>query len=467
MDNLSNGNDNNVSASNSDSSSVHFQSFDNIDANDVDVRLPGHNQSLLGDYSSHGSGEDYYFFPQFQNNPQNVNIDNNHSNQNFQNGDDGDDENTESSNIFEHYYSDASSANVFEEEKQDFLPENGVNDVSQNYLNNQANNINNFEIPNLQQSLEEETKSDKINYYYKYKFKDDLNWRHFDNNDNVANVLYSRYFNLAVVWDYASLWRKVISVFCTLKWPKNDQNVTPRDIKRAQIWGRSAIYKSMEFGRYLLHDYAFLCGGIGTYMLEAFWHYNPHGYGFYVVNQQMCEHWGNWMKHNRLDVGNPTKERYLWEIADNYDLYVMGRILADMVDFSKVVKDEKLRSQEVFNLEQNDIVEKNALILTPIYFQMIAQRMSVIQVNDIFPTFMTQLHDQEKHEFVKINEAIQKQRQAQEQFNYNNYIGKNNEENVNKNPHSNVKEWRNRLLNAHKIHKKVQQQQQAYRLGKK
>ena len=434
---------------NNDTGSVQEHNNNN-DNNDIDIDIPwqGRNQSLLGDYSSHSSDNRYVFDNVHQNSGNNNNGKLNDS-----------DTSSSSGNIFRGYEDDNSSENLYDEEKDDLLPDDIVGNRMSDSVKEQAAKINSFNLPKVQESFVEEKNSDEINYHYKYKFRGDLEWRKFDNNKNVANVLYSRYFNLCVIWDYASLWRKLISVFCTMQWPKNAKNVTPREIKRAQIWGRTALYKAIEYGRYLLHDYAFLCGGVGTYMLEAFWHYNPHGHGFYVVNQQMCEHWGNWMKHNRLDVGGTTEERYLWELADNYDIYVMGRILVDMVDFSKVVKNETLRSQEVFNLEENDIVEKNALTLTPVYFQMLAQRMSQILVNDEFPPFMTELHDQEQHVYIRITEALKKQTEAQDKYD------RKNQENINVvNEAQNVREWRERLKNASKIRKKVQKNQQSYQI---
>ena len=207
-----------------------------------------------------------------------------------------------------------------------------------------------------------------INFHYRYTVSGCDKVFLLDNNDNKCNIKYSRTFQLGAMFDYCSLLRKVFCVFATLKWPKDVYKTTPNDIKMAQFWGRTAIYKATLMSRWLLHDYAMLAGGVGGYMLEAFWHYNPEGYGFFFLNQQMVEHWGHWMKKNRTAVGDGEGDAYLYEIADNYDINVLGRVLDDEVDFSDVVNREKLRSVDIFNLEQNDEVEKNALSEGPIFW---------------------------------------------------------------------------------------------------
>ena len=317
-----------------------------------------------------------------------------------------------------------------------------------------ADAVNNVQLPRNENRIFREKFTDFIDYHYKYKYSDDERQHLFDNNDNSANVLYSRLFHLAVMFDYCSLWRKVMAVFCTLKWPKNAANTTPRDIKRCQLWARSALYKASEWGQWLLHDYAWFAGGVGPYMLEAFYHYNPYGYGFYAVNQQMCEHWGNWMKNNRISVGNAAGDKYLYEIADNCDISVMGCILADMVDFRKVVKDETLRSAEVFDLELNDIVEKNALQTSPILFQMLINRVSQVEVNDEYPDFLTQFHSQERPLFRQLSKALKKQNDSQEQASYRESVSRNNSDNISR--------WRSRLYNIKNVEKQAKESQPNY-----
>ena len=50
-------------------------------------------------------------------------------------------------------------------------------------------------------------------------------------------------------------------------------------------------------------------------MLEAFWYYNPYGFGFFQVCQQTCEHFGSWMKKDRNFCGSGNSENFLYEIA--------------------------------------------------------------------------------------------------------------------------------------------------------
>ena len=343
--------------------------------------------------------------------------------------------------------------------KQEILPDigdvitNQNDDETMSMQNGDA--INDADLGQYAPKVKSMSKS-KINYHYRYKVSNCDKEFLLDNNDNKCGIKYSRTFNLAAMFDYCSLFRKVFSVFATLKWPKNDENKTPHEIKMSQLWGRSAIYKARLLSRWLLHDYAMLAGGVGGYMLEAFWHYNPDGYGFYMINQQMVEHWGHWMKKNRSAVGDGEGNAYLYEIADNYDINILGRVMVDMVDFSDVVHKEKLRSVDVFDLEQNDSVEKNALNQGPIFWQMVCNSLSQIQVNDDIWDYIYELGEEDKNEYTKLSEGLKESlrlsRENQANFEAN-YDDASNQERQ-------QQQWQSNLQNVDHIREEAQRQSQ-------
>ena len=271
------------------------------------------------------------------------------------------------------------------------------------------NLINNTNLSGKLVNFDNRKKPLEINYHYYYTTKNSTKKELFNNNGNPAKIKYTRTMNLALMWDYCCLMRQVFAVFCTLWWPKDANNTTPVDIKNAQKWGRNALYKAAVLGKWLLHDYGILAGGIGTYMLEAFWHYNPHGHGFYIVNQQMTEHWNQWCKQDRSRCGSANEELYLDQITDNYDVNVLGYLLNDLVDWSKVVRQEKLNSPEKFDLDT--IIQTHAAILSdgPILYQMYAQTLGEIQVNDNIPQLVYDLALKEQHKYVKIGNNMQQQ----------------------------------------------------------
>ena len=137
----------------------------------------------------------------------------------------------------------------------------------------------------------------------------------------------------------------------------------------------------------MLHDYALWAGGIGPYMLDAFVHFNPHNFGFLIVCQQMMEHWGKWMKGNRRQCGNPRGNKFLFEIADNFDLYGMGRILYDLIDFKHVANEQRNANVHSFDNYANEQVENNLLndVKTPHIFKQLVHILNRIQVNDDVP----------------------------------------------------------------------------------
>ena len=297
-----------------------------------------------------------------------------------------------------------------DEEKHDFIGDYNI--VSDDERNNELPDVSNIDnsirnasgVSNVSNKI-----TNNINFLYKYKIEGINSNYYFDNNDNEANVLYSRSLNLAVMFDYCSLMRKVFSVFCTLKFPKDENNITPQIIKKAQIWGRSALYKSHLLADYLTNDYAFLTGGVGTYMLEAFYHYNPNGYGFYIVCQQMCEHWGAWMKSDRRACGDPRGSNYLFQIANNSDLNVLARVFYDQVDFDRVVKTEKLETVSMWDIETIER-EENACIQTgPKVWKLFTIIIGRIHVNGLIPRILYDVSRLDKSEYTRLTSAMQEQ----------------------------------------------------------
>ena len=301
-----------------------------------------------------------------------------------------------------------------EENNDDFNNDYNIIDEAKDVVENVSSNVENinnaaFEEIKSQHEHEPIPQMTKINYRYTYKINNTDTVYHFNNDDNVAGVDYSQMLNLAVLYDYCSLWRKVFCVFCTLRWPKNAKNETPRDILNSHVWARSAVYKAKIFGDWLLHPYAKWAGGVGTYMLEAFWHYNPHGYGFYIVNQQMCEHWGKWMKDNRRSCGSANGNNFLYELADNYDIFVIGRILNDLIDFKQVVKKEVLQSARKFDLATVSQLEDNILIGAPKFFRMLRARLGQMMVGDPMPPVLQNLKAQDSHPYSRLGDHVRSQ----------------------------------------------------------
>ena len=368
------------------------------------------------------------------------------------------------------------------DQKQEMLP--GVDDVINQQNNNVNVNINdNVDIANKANfkqycSNVKPLQYKDINFHYRYTVSGCDKVFLLDNNDNKCNIKYSRTFQLGAMFDYCSLLRKVFCVFATLKWSKKLHKTTPNDIKMAQLWGRTAIYKATLISRWLLHDYAMLAGGVGGYMLEAFWHYNPEGYGFYFLNQQMVEHWGHWMKKNRIAVGDGEGDAYLYEIADNYDINVLGRVLADAVDFSDVVNKEKLRSVDIFDLEQNDEVEKNALSEGPIFWQMVCNSLSKINVNDKLHEYIYKLGEEDDDKYAKLadglKESVRLSRENQKNFeqSYNDEQEQKKQQQQWQSNLQNVSEIREKAKNQHKPHSRKDQilakkQKKSKKRGKK
>ena len=288
-----------------------------------------------------------------------------------------------------------------DEEKLDFLP-----DLNIDFGTDDQNDL---KMPPKLDADNVKPLTNDIKYDYKYKIENsDTNW-YFNNNDNQANVLYSRTLNLATMFDYCSLMRKVFSVFCTLQWPKDGNNTTPVDIKKAQIWGRSALYKSHLLANYLTNDYAYLTGGVGTYMLEAFWHYNPNGYGFYIVCQQMCEHWGAWMKSDRRACGDQRANKYLWQIGDNSDLNILARVYYDLVDFYKIAKVEELENVSVFDLESIEREETSCKNSGPKLWQLFVELLGRVKVNDKIAKTIYDVTRLDKSEYTGISSAMAEQ----------------------------------------------------------
>lgn len=258
-----------------------------------------------------------------------------------------------------------------------------------------------------------------IVYDYYYKINNTNTVYVFNNDDNVANVNYSHMLNLAVYFDWQSLWRRILCNFCTMQWPKNKSNETPRDIINCHTWCRSAVYKGKIFGNWLLYPYAKWAGGIGSYMLEAFWHYNPKGHGFYIINQQMAEHWGKWMKDNRRTCGTANGNNFLFELGDNYDIYVMGRILHDFVDLKKVVKNEILKSAVSFDLSTISAFEQEILNDTPNFFQMLRVLIGQMNVGDPIPDILQNIQKQDKNKWSTIGDSLRKHIEDIMQQNHN------------------------------------------------
>ena len=251
--------------------------------------------------------------------------------------------------------------------------------------------------------------SDKINYFYYYNIENDDNEYKFDNNNNEANIYYSRTLNLALMWDYCYLWRLVFAIFTCLKWPKTARNETPKEITQAHVWARSAVWKAYIFGNWLLTHYSKWAGGVGTYLLEAFVHDNPDGYGFYVINQQAAEHFGKWIKENRKTCGSANKDNYLHEIADNFDVYSLGRFMYDMIDMSNIVDDEVLNSLEKFNIDEIRKIHKNLLLSTPKLFQMYVKKFGELHVGGKISPCLARVKKRDKNVFTKLSQSLNQQ----------------------------------------------------------
>jgi hypothetical protein len=228
-------------------------------------------------------------------------------------------------------------------------------------------------------------RGDEVNYWYEYYVDDDNHPHYFDNSANHAKVNYFGTFNLAVMFDFQSLWRRIFAVFCTLKFEMQPGNTTPLSIIRAQLWARDALYKASIFGTWLLYDYAWFAGGTGVYMLAAFVHYSPFHFGFAHATQQMCEHWGKEMKTHRSKCGNAQGNRFLYEIGRHSDLYVMARLLYDLIDFSQVAKEEKLTHLSIWDDDIDPEIEKHVLHDCPSIFQDFRRILGNMHVNDKIP----------------------------------------------------------------------------------
>lgn len=259
-----------------------------------------------------------------------------------------------------------------------------------NENNNNNSNISNDNINNNNHPVD--ISNHLICYDYLYTINNSNNVYTFNNNDNKANINYYDMFNLAVFYDYCHGLRKVLQIYRTLQWPKNIHHQTPSDIKKCHIIARSSVYKAKIFGNWLLHPYSKWACGVGSYFLESFWHYNPDGYGFYVVCQQMAEHWGKWMKDNRRNCGSSNGDNYLYELADNYDIYVLGRTLNDLIDLKKVVKDEKITESSRMTIDMIDDLEQNIFHDAPMYFQMLTFILNQIKVGDEIPDILSNIH---------------------------------------------------------------------------
>ena len=248
--------------------------------------------------------------------------------------------------------------------------------------------------------------SDKINYWYYYTIENDSQEYKLDNNDNEANLYYSRTFNLALTFDYQFWWRLSFCSLKKLKWHKSSNNKCPKDIAKTHIWLRSAVWKAYIFGNWLLTDYSKWVGGIGSYLLETFVHDNPQGYGFYVINQQACEHFGKWIKQNRKSCGSANGDNYLHEIADNFDIYTLGRLLYDMIDMSDVVDDELLKNVTSFNVDEIRKIHHNMLKGSPKLFQMYCNKLAELTVGQPISPCLANIKKRDTDVYTKLNATL-------------------------------------------------------------
>ena len=173
--------------------------------------------------------------------------------------------------------------------------------------------------------------------------------------------------------------------------------------------GSFCCLESVIFGDWLLTDYSKWAGGIGTYMLEAFWHYNPDGYGFYVNNQQACEHFGKWIKNNRKACGSGNNDNYLFEIADNFDIYTLGRFLYDMIDLSDVVDEEVSNTVNKFNIYEIRKIHENILIGTPKLFRMYVKKLHELKVGGQVSPCLANIKKRDTHVYTKLNANLRNQ----------------------------------------------------------
>ena len=334
-----------------------------------------------------------------------------------------------------------------DDEKDDIL----LSDNDENINNIDNIDINKIDFGKIKKNIHESRKPIGIDYKYTYQIDNNDNDLTFDNNDNIANVLYSRTLNLAVMFDHALSMRNIFSVFTTLKWDKKDYTRTPPDILRSQLWGRSAIYKAHLLGPYLLHDYTYLLAGVGGYMLEAYWYYNPYGFGFFQVCQQMCEHFGSWMKKDRNFCGSGNSENFLYEIAKNHDLSVLARIYYDQVCFKteSYIQQSKNISIRTFDLSTNSRIATNVLQESPILLSMYSSTLKQIQVNQNIPKYITDINNLDSSEYSNIRAGMQ-EHIAQ--------MMKHNLQNVDKLdslPKNQASKWRSRLRQAKQIKKNI------------
>lgn len=283
-----------------------------------------------------------------------------------------------------------------------------VNTFAMHHMQNKRDNKKNMKN-NLNNS--DANVEPKINYSYKYQKGKSKKWETFNNDTNLANINYGPTFSLANMWDFCSSWRRVYCVWSTLKFPTNPNNATPASIIRAQLWLRSAMYKSYHYADWLWFDYAML-GAVAGYMLQAFVHYSPHNYGFFIASQQLCEHFGKWMKQQRNSTGSHGEHKYLFEIATNSDLNVLARTYWDLIDLGHITKMQALNDRRDKNIEHIFEVEQALLRHpdTPAIFRQNVEILQTIKVNDPLPQcfdfFMQQnQNSQSKFKQIKQNAA--------------------------------------------------------------
>lgn len=351
---------------------------------------------------------------------------------------------------------DHSSANDDDDAKQEILSDNDIDIETPG--NNVLHDASVVDLGSRILPQNEASKITGINYIYKYKVENDDTLYTFDNNDNAANVKYSRTFNLAVMFDYTYLFKYVFGVLCTLRWDKKIWTVTPPEIKNAQIAGRSALYKAELFFDCLLHEYAWLVGGNAPYMLEAFWHYNPFGYGIYSVCQQMCENFCGWIKEDRRQCGSGNNDNYLREIARNSDLNVLARMYYDQIDLKEIANQEKLKHISTFDSENNFQIKQQLLSESPLLFQKFGEGLGELKVNDIIPQYMKDVSDNngKNDSFVKVKSGLKKYCDNADKDSDDDDSNDHNNDNK---QDSVATRWRHRISNMNQLVKNVQKSQ--------
>lgn len=315
--------------------------------------------------------------------------------------------------------------------------------------------VNNVNLGDKNNISNESDKITGIKLLYSYKLENDDNEYIFDNSDNKAEVVYSRTFYLSSMFDYITSFRELFGVLCTVQWPKTIYKETPSDIKNSQLVGRSALYKGFLFIDFMLHDYAYVVGGPGMYQLEAFWHYNPEGYGLAAVCQQMCENFGGWIKEDRKECGSGNGDNYLHEIARNCDLNVLARLYYDQACLREISRERKLKHISTFDKDVNFEVEQQLVRESPVLFGLCTEYLHSMKVNDIVPEWIKFFQDDtDKSVFDKVRKSVanraREMKQDEMEFKY---------DNINNNSSSIGQKWRSRVQNYSQMVKNMQKSQ--------